>query len=376
MCQTGGPRCYTEAKQSAVGAEAAYRAAHARLEELSDERRRPGFVPTDEWYLAQREALKADGDALSAVRDAYCDLAATTAGADELRARAELSGAVGLPIELSQSILDHGLYQRRRGQIARAVRDRDESDDLTGILGRTGDPETDARIQGAARALAKDPMAYRVAPALPGVKQYASVQEKDAGVRRWNGAVHELAVNHKRAEMSVAEAERDVAMIESSLRATPEDEVVQQRLDRARTSLELARSRLRATTAELVVGADKLRIAHGRQVPDAPAGRASTRAIGVAEPPPDPSRVPARIPNSVRSQRVLATLPVGTSVTILARRLAFIYTRTENGWESSTSSNFAPHLPPVANRQPAQTSQQLAESIATLNYRTIVRGPR
>ena len=276
MCQTGGPRCDSRVRERLATAEAGLATARERLdhawqvhEEESDRWRDEYDGEDEEDYEEYRDSD--DEDLISAqfaVRAAetemsrtYGELCATRSGEAEVRALAAegrlLAGAL-------EQHVTAGAAHRRRGSITRAVRGRDENDDLTGVVGKTGDAVTDLMVVEAAREYAANWADHEPLTDIPAVKQYASEEDKARGVQRWRNKVVNRADRAWQAKRRVEQAERDLTAAQE--RASS-DSAHQGRVTVCQSYLDRARSDRRSAVTNLVLHADKLRIAQQRVVP-------------------------------------------------------------------------------------------------------------
>lgn len=265
MCQTGGPRCYTEAHPAALAAQHAYCLACSEYEMTRDRDQGIEYRTTPERDEVLRAALKVREEARIAYLGAMADLYATTRGQQELDQMFGIDADFPFTYEQMQ---EESEYRKRRGKIVRAVKAAADTGDMSSALGQTGDQQTDMIVAQAAREFAADHATHDIAPRLiPGVKQYASQEEKDRGVARWTERVTNEAFHHTSCIRRLSCAQEDVEMAYEVVQAEPDNAAAQQRLAETHSLVPLFEKELRASRTRVVVMADKLRIAQSRQVP-------------------------------------------------------------------------------------------------------------
>jgi hypothetical protein len=260
MCRTGGPRCYSAAKQTVRTAERAFVDADLALKAV--EAQRPATVdPADPYWMRLGAADARAFDAKADLRQAYGDLAATETGEKEIR---DLGQGLGLLAGTAEEALANGQHQRRRGRIARAVRKQHEWSSLDGLFGRTGNARTDAMVDRAARQVAASPFNYKtpVSNRLPA--SVTGLIDDRSPIERWTEQIHMKAAVLRSEEARQAEADRDLSMMTHTLRTNPTDEAAQRRKADAEESVMWARNRVRDAEMELVVAADSLHQAERR----------------------------------------------------------------------------------------------------------------
>lgn len=267
MCQTGGPRCYTESKKAAGRAEVAFQAAGEELNhrydamceaETAEERARAA--------QAWKQELAVYEDARAARDEALADLAASHKGEIEIRQRMNSTGLDRLDPHGVHAILTEGKFRRDRGALVRAVRDRHPMDDLTGIVGKTGDARLDAIVEQAARNVALRPDEYPGwEHTFPDVETFYDEDQKANHVTAWTGAVRSKAEDVDRKQRRAAQAALDVTLTEDTVRNNPADFDAHGRLSIAHDDMAKMDQQVRLAQADLAATAVKLLTAQ-RQV--------------------------------------------------------------------------------------------------------------
>lgn len=269
MCQTGGPRCYTEASRRFTAAQQTFQTARETLTRLE---RDPSYQAMP--YEAQEFAVRPVLDQFEAARRDYwnatVELAATRRGRAEVEAMwastdpmPEFAGPV-------EDVLADAEWMKKRGRMVRAIRDPEQGPET--VVGFTGDPEDDRLILHAVEAFAADPAAHRSPGVLKKVKRYTSEGEKVEGVRRWTRATQGAAERYRQAQRRLVEVEADAEDADSD------------RAEEMTRTLTWARNDTARAAVRLVAHAEKLRIAKNREVPSANGRESGTTAAAPVRP--------------------------------------------------------------------------------------------
>jgi hypothetical protein len=250
MCQVGGPRCYAGSKQASDKSEAAYAEATAGYFLVID-----NPASTADEVTAARDAREA---AHQEMRDRMADLASSPKGHAELRQRMGSTDADWLPSHRFMAVLDEGEFRRDRGALVRKIRTRPYMDDLTGLVGKTGDPAVDEIVQRAAWNVSQAPDRY---PGwdhqLPDPSPFDSPEQKDTLVRAWESSVRGKAEAYETARRRTQEAMFDVALTDYGKQLHPDDAKTVQRFKDACAAAREQEEQHRRLGADLVMTAKK-----------------------------------------------------------------------------------------------------------------------
>jgi hypothetical protein len=251
MCQAGGPRCYAGSKQASDKAEAAYGAATAEYFKVIDDPKTSADAHTT--------ARAAREDARMEMRERMADLASSPKGRAELRARMDSTGDDWLPSARFHDVLDEGEFRRDRGALVRTIRTRPYMDDLTGLVGKTGDDSLDTVVQIAAWNMSQAPDRYSGwKHRMPAPTPFDSAEQKDTLVHAWAQSVRERAEAYSQAKRRTGQALRDVALLEEGKQKAADPEAAELRFKKACTDARAQEAEQRLLGADLVMTAKKL----------------------------------------------------------------------------------------------------------------------
>lgn len=252
MCQVGGPRCHTEAARRFATSVGPHREAQQTLDRLLTN---PSFqaMPADARDIAAAPHRERAREARQAHYDALCDLAATPRGATEVEAM--YANADTVPPFHPGMVRAEAEWRNTRGRMIRRMRTEGGPETVVGFL---GDPEDDRLILQAAEAFAANAGEHRKPVGeLPKVKHYTNEAERARGIARWMAATQAKAETYRQALNRLAVAEADFEQADS----TDADDVTR--------ALTWARLDVNEAETDLVLVAEKLRIAKSRVVPTA-----------------------------------------------------------------------------------------------------------